>query len=80
MGGRITVRMPLTDTAPWAAKAQLELYQSVGPSRRATIAAELSDAVRETSLAGFRRRHPQSSEGEIAELFLRFVYGRDKER
>lgn len=68
--------VPITDTTPQAAAIQLKLYQSVDPSRRATIAAELSDAVRETTLAGFRRRNPEHTESEVAKLFLRFVYGR----
>ena len=59
---------------------QLHLYRQVGPSRRAQIAAELSDAVRETALAGVRRRHPDYSEREVALSFLRMVYGFGKER
>jgi len=72
--------MAVTDTTPHAAEVQLKLYQQVGPSRRATIAAELSDAVRETSLAGLRRRHPEYSDDELARAFLRFVYGYEKSR
>lgn len=67
--------MPVTDTDPRAAKVQLRLYQEAGPSRRATIAADLSDAIRETTLSGFRRRHPDRSPRELAELFLQSVYG-----
>lgn len=69
--------MPVSDTTPRAAAIQLDLYRNAGPSRRATIAAELSDAVRETTLAGIRRRHPEYSEREIAAAFLRLVYGID---
>jgi hypothetical protein len=67
--------MPATDTTPAAAALQLRLYRSVGPSRRAQIAVDLSDAVRETTMAGIRRRHPGLAEREWANLFLALVYG-----
>ena len=69
--------MPVSDTTPRAAAIQLDLYRNAGPSRRATIAAELSDAVRETTLAGIRRRNPEYSEREVAAAFLRLVYSID---
>jgi len=72
--------MAATDTTPRAAAIQLELYRQVGPSRRAQIAVELSDAVRDTALAGIRRRHPDYSEEEVALSFLRMVYGFGKKR
>lgn len=72
--------MAATDTTPKAAALQLALYQSVGTARRAMIAVELSDAIRQTTLAGFRRRHPEHSEAELAQSFLRIVYGYGTER
>jgi hypothetical protein len=72
--------MPAHDTTPRAAAIQLELYRQAGPSRRAQIAVELSDAVRETALAGIRRRHPDYSEEQVALSFLRMVYDYGKER
>ena len=67
--------MSVTDTTPRAAAIQLKLYQEAGPSRRAQIAVDLSDAVRETALAGIRRRHPEYSEQEVRAAFLHLVYG-----
>jgi hypothetical protein len=67
--------MPISDTTPRAAALQLQLYRQAGPSRRAQIAVELSDAVRETAIAGIRRRHPEYSERDVAAAFLRLVYG-----
>lgn len=75
----IVAVMPVTDTTPSAAAIQLELYRKAGPSRRVQIAVELSDAVRETTLAGIRRRHPEYSERELRAAFLRLVYGFDKQ-
>jgi hypothetical protein len=67
--------MAVSDTTPRAAAIQLALYRKAGPSARAQIAVELSDAVRETALAGIRRRHPEYSDREVASTFLRMVYG-----
>ena len=72
--------MPVTDTSPRAAARQLELYRAAGPARRAAIAAEISEAVRDTTLAGVRRRHPEFSEAEVRDSFLRLVYGYAKQR
>jgi hypothetical protein len=67
--------MAVTDTTPQAAALLLRLYQEAGPSRRAQIAVDLSDAVRETTLAGIRRRNPELTEREVADAFLALVYG-----
>ena len=52
--------MAVIDTTPRAAALQLRLYREAGPSRRAQIAVDLSDAVRETTLAGIRL-HPDDA-------------------
>jgi len=67
--------MHARDTTPEAAAIQLQLYRQAGPSRRAQIAVELSDAVREMALTGIRRRHPELSEREVRRSFLQMVYG-----
>ena len=67
--------MHARDTTPEAAGIHLQLYRQAGPSRRAQIAVELSDAVREMALAGIRRRHPEFSEREVRLSFLQMVYG-----
>jgi hypothetical protein len=70
--------MPVTDTTPRAAALQLQLYREAGPSRRVQIAVDLSDAVRQTTLAGIRRRHPEYSERQVRDAFLHLVYGFEK--
>jgi hypothetical protein len=67
--------MRALDTTPRAAAIQLRLYREASASRRAQIAVDLSEAVRATTLAGIRRRHPEHSEREVARSFLRLVYG-----
>src|SRR5689334_1857894 len=47
-----------SDTTARAAALQLRLYRQATSARRVQIAVELSDAVRETTLAGIRRRYP----------------------
>ena len=69
--------MGVSDTTPRASAIQLELYRKAGPSARAQIAVELSEAVRQTTIDGIRRRHPEYSEREVASAFLRMVYGVD---
>ena len=69
---------PASDTSTRAALVQLSLYRKAGPSGRTRVAVELSDAVRETTVAGIRRRHPEYSEREVTLSFLRLVYGLGK--
>ena len=38
------------------------------------MAAELSDTLRQTSLAAIRRRHPEYPEDEVRRTFVRVVY------
>ncbi len=71
--------MSVSDTTPRAAAIQLQLYRRAGPAGRARIAVELSDAVRQTTVAGIRRRHPEYSESEVSAAFLRLVYGFGKQ-
>ena len=68
-------QVTVNDTRPEACAVQLELYRAVGSSGRVNIAVELSDAVRETAVAGIRRRHIEYSDDEIARAFLTLVYG-----
>ncbi len=67
--------MPLTDTTPEAAELHLQLLRRVSSSARVKIAGELSDAVRETTLAGIRRRHPEFTEQDVGLSFLALIYG-----
>jgi len=70
----------ITDTSPRFEALQIDLYRKAGPTRRVAIAVELSDAVRETALAGIRRRHPEYSESEVRDCFLALLYGHERRR
>ncbi len=63
------------DTSEAAHARQLELYRSAGPERRAEIAAELSEAIRELSREGVRMRNPGLTEAEVTREVLRIFYG-----
>ena len=67
--------MRAMDTTPRAAAIQLQLYRAATPSQRVQIAMDLSEAVRDTAIAGIRRRHPEYSAREVARAFLHMVYG-----
>jgi hypothetical protein len=67
--------VPVTDTTAAAAALQLQLLRRAGPAARVKIAVDLSDAVRETTLAGIRRRHPELTESDVKRSFLALVYG-----
>lgn len=77
--GIVSLMRP-ADTSPDAFAYQLELYRQLGPGGRSRMAAELSDTLRETSLASIRRRHPEYSEAEVRRTFVRVVYRIDVER
>lgn len=68
--------MPVTDTSPAAHALQLRLYREAGPERRAEIAAELSEVIRELCRTGIRLRHPEFSEAQVRREMLRIFYGR----
>lgn len=53
----------------------MQRYREIGPEGRSLIAAELSEAVRRTTLDGIRARHPEYSEDEVRLAFLKLVYG-----
>lgn len=67
--------MPVSDTTPEAAALQLRIYRSLTASQRVQIAVDLSDAVRATTMAGIRRRHPEYSDDEASREFIAIVYG-----
>ena len=68
------------DTSPETFAYHIDRYRELGASGRSRIAAELSDAVRQTALASIRRRHPEYSEAEVCRTFIRVVYRIDLDR
>ena len=60
----------LADTSEAADLIQLEVLRKLGPERRAQLALEWSDAMRETAIQGIRDRH---SEYESRRLVLEYA-------
>jgi hypothetical protein len=54
---------------------QVEVYRRLGPTRRASIAAQMSADVRQIARAGIRARHPDYSELEVDGALRRLLYG-----
>lgn len=63
------------DTSVRAHERHLRAYRDAGSERRAAIAAELSETIRDLSRAGVRMRHPNFSEEEVAKEVCRIFYG-----
>jgi hypothetical protein len=61
------------DTSPEAFAIQMERLRKAGPEARLAMAADMSDAVRELVTAGFRDRHPDLDDREVAEAVARVL-------
>lgn len=56
---------------------QLAALRAMSGSRRAELALEMSEAVRETARAGIRTRHPEYTEEQVRLAFLRLILGEE---
>ena len=65
------------DTDLKAARAHISILRGKTPSERVRMAMELSDSVRETCIAGIKKRHPDYSAEEVNLAFLRLSIGED---
>jgi hypothetical protein len=63
------------DTSEQADAVQLAAYRRLGGAGRVAIAFRLTALVRETAVAGIRRRHPDYSNEQAARAFRRLVLG-----
>jgi len=64
-----------SDTSPEAAAIQAEIFRRMTPEERLRIALELSEEMRNITLAGLRSRHPEMSEEELRRELIREWYG-----
>ena len=58
------------DTSREAFAVQIERLREAGPEARANMAAELSDVIRELTLAGIRDRHPDFDDRDVYAAFV----------
>jgi len=63
------------DTAPEIDRRRLAAAWSAPAWRKLWMAAEMSQTVRDLTLAGLRRRHPDADEREIRFRFASLLYG-----
>ena len=68
--------LPL-DTSIEARDVQREIYRRLGGSERVAIVFRLNALVRETAMAGIRRRHPSYRDAEVRAAFQRLTLGDD---
>lgn len=66
---------PPLDTSIRAHDVQREIYRRLGGGERVAIAFRLTALVRETALAGIRRRHPDYSDLEARAALHRLILG-----
>lgn len=60
-----------SDTSAEAEEVQLAVLRRLGPERRSELAAQWSDAMRETAMAGIRHRHPEFSDRRVVLEYAR---------
>jgi hypothetical protein len=65
------------DTTLDAAAVQAEIYRRMGASRRAELAAEMSEMARVIALEGIRRRHPEYDANQARMALFRLLLGDD---
>jgi hypothetical protein len=70
--------MPIAaDTSPEADAVQLEAYRQMGGAGRVQVMFRLNDMVRQTAMAGIRRRHPGYDDAEVLLALAALLYGED---
>ena len=65
------------DTTAAAHEVQRDIYRRLGGAERVAILFRLSALVRETAMAGIRRRHPAYTEAQVSRAIRRLVLGDD---
>ena len=65
------------DTTAESHSIQMDIYRRMGPARRAQLAAQLSEDVRQLSREGIRARHPAYTDEEVELALRRLLHGDD---
>ena len=63
------------DTSPEAFRAQLAVWQRLGPEGRVKLAGSISQSARYIAREGIRARHPEYSDEQLQRALLRLLYG-----
>jgi len=62
-------------TTPEAEARQRQIFQQMSGEERLLVSMALSDQMRDIALAGLKSKHPQATEDEIRDLFIKIVHG-----
>lgn len=65
------------DTSPEAHELQIGGYRRMGADQKATLVAQLSEAVRELAREGIRQRHPDYGDDDVRKALVTLLYGRE---
>ena len=63
------------DTLDEAAMVQFEVLKKMGPAKRAELAVQLSNTLRQITEAGVRHRHPEYTDEQVTLAALRLSIG-----
>ena len=80
VGNAIFRAVPITDTSAAVDEKQFELYRTLSAAERVQIAVDMSEAVRQTAIAGIRRRNPDYTDVEVMEALRQLLYGSERNR
>lgn len=64
----------IEDTTPKNVARQLETFRRMTGEERLIVAMNLSDEIRDITLAGFKSRHPQLPEEKLWTLFFKEIH------
>jgi hypothetical protein len=65
------------DTTLEAHRKQVEILRKLSPQRKALMAMELTDNIRQIAIEGIRSRHPEFNEKQVMRELLRLIIGDD---
>ena len=61
------------DTSREAAAKQLEVLRNLGPAGRLKLTMDLCDNLRNITKAGIRHRHPDYTEQQVTQAYLKLI-------
>lgn len=62
-----------SDTSKEAAAVQREVLRKMGPEGRLRLTFQLCDQLREVTKSGIRHRHPDYTEKQVTQAYLRLI-------
>lgn len=65
------------DTSPDAAAKQMEVLRKMGLEGRARLTLELCENLRQITRAGIRHRHPDYTERQVTQAYLKLILDKD---